>query len=453
MANNTTVNTETKVKSKSTVRHTRAIQRDRSKRTLSAATDEQMAAQIMELVHPATLAQVNHFHQLGLRERILTLPVMMALVLSLIWRQIGSVCELTRLVQSEALLWAQPLPRLTEKAMATRLRTLPAVLFWRVLDALLPLMQARWAARQRPLPPEVAWAQARYSEVVACDGSTLDALLRKVGLLQELPTAPLAGRMLALLDVGSQLPHRLWYEADAEAHDQRFWPTILAALRPGSLLLFDLGFTNFQVFAQLTQRQVAFITRAKSNLAYQVESSVLRTAAVHDEVVWIGSGDQRQRLRLIQVLYQGKWYRYLTNELDAHRLPAPYLVALYWQRWRIEDAYNVVKRLLGLAFFWCGAQNAIEMQIAATWILYAVLVDLTDAVAEALNKRFAAISLEMVYRSVYYFTQAYKRGAATDIVSFLATYAERYGIVKRRRKSDKPPVLAALFDLTSTAIP
>ena len=288
---------------------------------------------------------------------------------------------------------------------------------------------------------------------MACDGSTLDALLRKVGLLQELPTAPLAGRMLALLDVGSQLPHRLWYEADAEAHDQRFWPTILAAQRPGSLLLFDLGFTNFQVFAQLTQRQVAFITRAKSNLAYQVESSVLRTAAVHDEVVWIGSGDQRQRLRLIQVLYQGKWYRYLTNELDAQRLPAPYLVALYWQRWRIEDAYNGVKRLLGLAFFWCGAQNAIEMQIAATWILYAVLIDLTDAVAEALNKRFAAISLEMVYRSLYYFTQAYQRAAATDIVSFLATYAERYGILKRRRKSDKPPLLAALLDLTSTAIP
>jgi len=32
-------------------------------------------------------------------------------------------------------------------------------------------------------------------------------------------------------------------------------------------------------------------------------------------------------------------------------------------------------------------------------MLYAVLVDLTDAVAEALQKPFAAISLEMVYRT------------------------------------------------------
>ena len=40
----------------------------------------------------------------------------------------------------------------------------------------------------------------------------------------------------------------------------------------------------------------------------------------------------------------GKWYRYLTNELDRATLPTAYVVALYWQRWRIEDAYALVKR-------------------------------------------------------------------------------------------------------------
>ena len=155
----------------------------------------------------------------------------------------------------------------------------------------------------------------------------------------------------------------------------------------------------------------------------------------------------------MQVLYQGKWYRYLSNELDAQRLPVPYLVALYWQRWRIEDAYNTIKRNLGLAYFWCGAQNAVEMQLAATWILFAVLVDLTDAVAEALNKRFAALSLEMVYRSLPYFTQAYHQGRATDVVAFLATHAERYGILKRQRNRDKPSLLLTLMDLTSAANP
>jgi hypothetical protein len=322
-----------------------------------------------------------------------------------------------------------------------------------VLDEILPLLQARWATRQRPLARELAWAQAHYSQVLACDGSTLDALLRKVGLLADAPTAPLAGRMLALLDVCSHLPQRIWYEADAEAHDQRFWPQMLPVLPPGSLLLFDLGFTNFTVFAQLTQAQVTFITRAKSNLVYQVEQTLLRSAALHDQLVYIGKGDQRQQVRLVQVLYQGKWYRYLTNELDPQRLPLAYLVALYWQRWRIEDAYNTIKRNLGLAFFWSGAQNAVEMQLAATWILYAVLIDLTDAIAATLNQRFAALSLEMVYRSLYFFTQAYHRGEATDVVTFLAANAQRLGILKRPRKPDHPPLLVTLLELTSAATP
>jgi hypothetical protein len=416
-------------------------------------TDEEMSARITELVHPATLAQVSYFHQLGLRERILSLPVMMALVLSMIWRQIGSVLELMRMVQTEALLWAEAQPKLTEKAMALRLRSLPAELFWRVLNDLLLRMQQRWEERERPLAPELAWARTRYTEVVACDGSTLDALLRKVGLLAGTVATPLAGRMLALLDLCSHLPRQVWYEPDAEAHDQRFWPKILPALKAGSLLIFDLGFTNFQVFAQLTQAQVTFVTRAKSNLAYQVERTLLRSAAVHDQLVWIGGQDQRQRVRLVQVLYQGRWYRYLSNELDAEQLPVHYLVALYWQRWRIEDAYNTIKRNLGLAYFWCGAQNAVEMQLAATWILFAVLVDLTDAVAETLKKRFAALSMEMVYRSLYYFTQAFHQGKATDVVAFLAAHAERYGILKRIRNRDKPSTLLSLMDLTSAANP
>jgi hypothetical protein len=163
------------------------------------------------------------------------------------------------------------------------------------------------------------------------------------------------------------------------------------------------------VFAQLSLAHVTFITRAKTNLKYTVERSLVRRGAVHDTLIWVGPAEQRQLLRLVEVLYRGTWDRYLSNELDAQRLPTAYLVALYWQRWRIEDAYAIVKRLLvclpmrdvvrvqiedayaivkrllGLAYFWCGAQNAVELQIWATWLLYAVLVDLTDAVAAALN--------------------------------------------------------------------
>jgi len=416
-----------------------------------APPDEQVSARLTELIHPLTLSQVAHYHDLGLRERVLSLPVMVALVLSMIWRQIGSVCTLSRLLHDEGFLWTAP-TQATQQALSLRLRVFPAALFQRVLDDLLPRMHARWQARQRPLPPEVAWAQARYARVQAVDGSTLDALLRKVGLLRDRETTPLAGRMTGLLNLATRLPDALWYDPDAQAHDQRFWPRILDALCAGTLLLFDLGYTNFTVFAHLSEIHVTFLTRAKSNLAYQVDRVLQQTGTVHDAVVWIGSGADRQHVRLIEIFYRNTWCRYLTNELDPQTLPVLYAVALYWQRWRIEDAFNAVKRLLGLAYFWTGSENGVAVQVWATWLLYAVLLDLTDAVAAHLDQPLAALSLEMVYRSLYHFTTAFQRSAATDVVEYLAANASRLGILMRKRATT-PSHFAHLRALTLAAGP
>ncbi|MCP4377229.1 MAG: transposase, partial [bacterium] len=225
--------------------------------------------------------------------------VMVAFVLEMIWRQIGGVSELARLVQTEAILWEQP-RKVSQQALSQRLTSLPADLFLKVLQAVLPVMRARWFARERPLPPELVWAAERYRGVLAVDGSTLDALIRKMGLLRELPKNPLAGKMTALLDLCTRLPEQLWYESNPKAHDQRFWPQILATLKAGSLLIFDKGYLNFSRFSQLRQAQVTFITRSKSNLVYTLEHALLRTAAVHDYRVWIGKGETRQRVRLIE---------------------------------------------------------------------------------------------------------------------------------------------------------
>lgn len=432
-------------KKPSSVRHTRAIQRDRTKRPPACPPDAEVAARLTDLIHPLTLRQVAHYHDLGLRERVLSLPVMVALVLSMIWRQVGSVTTLTHLLHHEGLLWTAPV-RVSQQALSLRLRTFPAALFRRVLDDLLPPMQARWQERQRPLPPELAWARERFSAVLAADGSTLDALLRKVGLLRDRADkdAPLAGRMTALLDVCSRLPRRLWYEPDAQAHDQRAWPDLLAAVPADALLLFDLGYLNFGVFAQLTLAHVTFVTRAKRNLAYRLDTILRCSSQGQDARVWIGQGAERQQMRLISVCYQGTWQRFLTNELDPARLPPEYAVALYYQRWRIEDGYAVVKRLLGLAYFWVGSANGVELQLWATWLLYAVLIDLTDAVADELQQPFAALSLEMVYRSLYFFTGAYHRGEATDVVPYLAAEAVDLGIVKRKRARAAPSRFAQL---------
>ena len=110
-------------------------------------------------------------------------------------------------------------------------------------------------------------------------------------------------------------------------------------------------------------------------------------------------------------------------------------MALYYRRWSIERAFSSVKRLLGLAYFWSGSQNAVELQLWSTWIVYTVLIDLCDEVAGLLNVLFERISEEMVFRSIYYYLKAVTRGETRSLPEYLAFRASDLGIVKRKRKN------------------
>jgi hypothetical protein len=186
-----------------------------------APQDEKVSQRLAELLQPAIKAQEALYKELGLWHRMLTLAVMVAIVVSIIWRQIGSGgSEIARLLCSEGLLGAGQLV-VSQQAISERLRTFPAVLFLRVLLHILPLLDQRWQARQRPLPPLLAWAKERYAAVLAADGLTLNALMRKVGLLRDSGTHPLAGKMMAVLNICSWLPTAIEYEQDAQAPS--FW--------------------------------------------------------------------------------------------------------------------------------------------------------------------------------------------------------------------------------------
>jgi len=118
------------------------------------------------------------------------------------------------------------------------------------------------------------------------------------------------------------------------------------------------------------------------------------------------------------------------------------VVELYARRWTIEEALHVTKRVLGLSYLWSGAANGIALQVWASWLLYAVLVDLSDAIAEEKRLPLDAMSLEMTFRGLYHFTSAFHRGLATEPVAYLAAQDD-LGLVKRRRK-DRERTRAAL---------
>jgi len=188
------------------------------------------------------------------------------------------------------------------------------------------------------------------------------------------------------------------------------------------------------------------MTRLKKGAAVQVEQTFTKSYALRDSLIRLGSGTKKTpfiTLRLIEVRSGKTWHSYLSSVLDPAVLP-PYVAAdLYQKRWRIEDAFNTVKRLLGLSYLWTGSVNGIQLQIWGTWLFYAVLVDLGDAVADEMSVSFDSISLEMIYRGLYHFSVAHQKGLASDPVKYFAAAENQdLGIVKRPRKPNVKLIVA-----------
>lgn len=111
---------------------------------------EAIEERLKELLMPAVFGQMSYDRELGMCSQILSLPLMIAAVLTILWRQVPSVYELTRLLAREHLLWCKTV-KVSQQALSERFLVFPATLFERVYKALLPELKARWAARQRPI--------------------------------------------------------------------------------------------------------------------------------------------------------------------------------------------------------------------------------------------------------------------------------------------------------------
>lgn len=403
---------------------------------------EEVEQQLWALLSPSLLAPRlverrdphNPQRVIRLRARRLTLPVMVAIIVSLVWRRLAAMAEVQRVLAREGLLWVQPL-QVSAQALTKRLDTLPA----RVMGELFAEVCTRRQAQPLPTWPGLEeWAQVRahFAQIALLDGSTLEALRKKTQALQRVDGLALAGRMMVMVEAFSQRP--LWhlYTEDAAANDKRFAPQILAAVPAGGLVVFDLGFFSFLWFDDFTDQQKFFVTRMRQQTAYRTREVLSQGPYYRDELVTLGqyrSNPCRHPLRMVSVLWHGQWYRYLTNVLDPRHLSARQVCELYRRRWRIEDAFLLTKRVLELAYLWTASPKGIQLQSAATLIFYAVLLNLCQQVAQALQEPLERVSVEMVFRAFSHFSRAVQRGESDTLIEFLVAHAALLGLIKRWR--------------------
>nr|ADN18341.1 transposase IS4 [Gloeothece verrucosa PCC 7822] len=271
----------------------RKTNRDHAKRQQRPMIeDEAIAAQISALLTPALEKQKKYCRQLGLRDRILTLPLMVAAVLTMLWRDVAGVRELTRILAREGFLWCDCL-QVSQQALSKRFLTFPAELFEKVFKEILPLLKEKWHSRnRRPLPESVQFTLTRFEKIWIADGSTLEALFKKLKSLEDVAKGQLAGKIGVVIDLMTRLPVEIWFKDNPKTNDTKFEENLLGLVTPSTLLLLDRGFYHFSFWLQLIAQEIHFISRIKKGASIKVlevftESYSLRDRKIREHPIFV----------------------------------------------------------------------------------------------------------------------------------------------------------------------
>jgi IS4 transposase len=147
---------------------------------------------------------------------------------------------------------------------------------------------------------------------------------------------------------------------------------------PGTLLVFDRGYSDYSWWLDLTRGGVNFVTRLKDGAAYGVIQSRPVPAGsdiLRDEVIVLISQQEigpEARLRRIEVRVEEKQETmvFVTNNL---KLAARTIARIYKERWQIEMFFKALKQGLKVKTFVGTTENAVQIQIWTALIAMLIL--------------------------------------------------------------------------------
>jgi len=182
-------------------------------------------------------------------------------------------------------------------------------------------------------------------------------------------------KLHTLLDHGGYLPA---FVAITPAREHEVKKARSLNLPKGSIVVEDLGYTDYARYGQLTVQKIFFVTRQKSNARYRVlERRPVNTALglVSDETIQLTGAKGRECPKpLRRIVYQDpetdKVYVFLSNHF---RLAAKTIANIYKERWQIEIFFRFIKQNLKIKAFIGNSENAVMSQIYAALIVYLLL--------------------------------------------------------------------------------
>jgi Domain of unknown function (DUF4372)/Transposase DDE domain len=169
-----------------------------------------------------------------------------------------------------------------------------------------------------------------------------------------------------LLDHDDYMP-RFVLVTDAKCPDVKVAHSL--SLNPGSIIVMDLGYIDYQLFAKWTKAGIFFVTRLRKDLNYVSEQNrsvpqyrnILEDETIRFNSKWGRKYCRDLKFRRIVVDIEGEEPLVL---LTNHRtFGATTIANIYKDRWQIEVFFKALKQNLKIKSFVGTSPNAIYIQI------------------------------------------------------------------------------------------
>jgi hypothetical protein len=182
------------------------------------------------------------------------------------------------------------------------------------------------------------------------------------------------------LDLQSFLP-RFAIVDTARHNDNKRARELCAGIKAGEIVIFDKAYVDYSHLADLTLREVFWVTRAKENMSYRVERRKQKKPVgkiLRDDLIRLKTPASRQEypelmrriVALVEVDGQEVEMVFVSNNLEWS---AASIVELYRCRWQIEVFFKQIKQTLQLADFLGTSANAVRWQVWTALLTYLLL--------------------------------------------------------------------------------
>jgi hypothetical protein len=182
------------------------------------------------------------------------------------------------------------------------------------------------------------------------------------------------------LDLQSFLP-RFAIVDTARHNDARRAREVCAGVKAGEIVILDRAYVDFEHLADLSMREIFWVTRAKENLSFRVVRCCQHGAAgkiLRDDLIQLQTPASRadypvtlrRIVALVEVDGREVEMEFLTNHLEWS---AASIVELYRCRWQIEVFFKPIKQTLQLADFLGTSANAVRWQVWTALLVYLLL--------------------------------------------------------------------------------